>query len=477
MNATPRTPRAPQTPRGAATPRSKPDDEVPSWSTKSSFNAFSREPPSPEVMSARRTASRADTLHVEVERLEEAALIARVRAAKAALRANALRMATDEQAGALAEHRHEAAGLPTGSPRRRKKDVGAAWMHESEERAALSRRVMLEAARACRRHEETMASAADAAKRERESAERDHDLKTAIKEERIKLLALQEQEAAEVARQRKAAAKRLATIKGNSAEKAHQKYLLEKAAADFEKQRDEATKRRKAEEKETAQRAERRRADVQARLQAEMADLSEQRDAREDLRRLDAARETARRKQLVAEEASAVLGVRLVALERLQKKSELLHRAAEQAAYEQRAQERAERMAESGEGDVSELVLTPDNIAELKTAELREALGMRGVPTIGMIRIDLISRLLEELQAEAKAAAEAAAEKAKQRLPPPPEMEAEFHEAEKRHAIALQRASVARQAAAKAAKEFVRLKRLQSQPKAPPVPVAPPKTF
>lgn len=183
------------------------------------------------------------------------------------------------------------------------------------------------------------------------------------------------------------------------------RYLLEKAAADFEKQRDEATKRRKAEEKETAQRAERRRADVQARLQAEMADLSEQRDAREDLRRLDAARETARRKQLVAEEASAVLGVRLVALERLQKKSELLHRAAEQAAYEQRAQERAERMAESGEGDVSELVLTPDNIAELKTAELREALGMRGVPTIGMIRIDLISRLLEELQVRVRCAA------------------------------------------------------------------------
>lgn len=137
----------------------------------------------------RRCNARAATLHVEVARLEEAAAKAEKDAARSRLCASAMRMATDEQRDALFHNRHELDTL-LGSSRKKKKN---SWMAESEAHEVCRRRLVLEAARASRRNEEVSLLAVNAAKREHESAMREHDLHTAIKEERAKLIALKQQ--------------------------------------------------------------------------------------------------------------------------------------------------------------------------------------------------------------------------------------------------------------------------------------------
>lgn len=198
------------------------------------------------------------------------------------------------------------------------------WRDVASEVAARSRHVMLEAARASQRHEESVAKALDATRTERFAAMRAAELAGTIKEAEAKRKAQEQQEEDWLQRQRNLAAAKAAMRSDNTEDKLRARRELEAATLAFQKEREARVAQRKlvfAAAKERAEKTKEERARQRAQ---ELADDASDRTAREEVRQLDSAIESARRKHVVYEEAVEKLTPIAITHERLQTKADLI---------------------------------------------------------------------------------------------------------------------------------------------------------
>jgi hypothetical protein len=264
-------------------------------------------PQGPEVMSARRLAARAAALHEEVAKKESFSSQADRQAARARLDADADELQQNTTQKTLRAARMALASRDT-----------LGWKDWNEESTTRSRRTMLEAHRACQRHEDAVQRSALAARALREAGLRQVELSEARREEAARLHGQRMQEETELRRQRQLAARRQQSERSNADDREALRQQLAEAQVAQERERDDVKQRVADDRKRSLALVARARILRERRMREEREELQEERRARSDMRGMDAAIERARKKETVMVEAAAVLHNYQMVVERVQ---------------------------------------------------------------------------------------------------------------------------------------------------------------
>lgn len=194
------------------------------------------------------------------------------------------------------------------------------WKDDTEEASTRSRRVMLEAHRACQRYEESVSKAAISARADRDAALRQAELQAALKEEAERVHGHEVQEQEEMRRQRHLTMLKRQSKLSFADDKARVRDQLLELQRQHENERDAVKQRVERDKKRSQERQEKARSRREQQMHDEISEERHARLAREERRTADAALEKARKKEGVALEAVEVQQKSLVVVERLQAK-------------------------------------------------------------------------------------------------------------------------------------------------------------